>query len=368
MNLKNKVIYVIATGCRRSRELPVFINKLEEKGAKVYLFATEECKKIVDFSDECFKSFNLKLNNNVKKVQEIDKEDVIVVAPCSFNTLNKIANGIADSYLLTIIQTAIGRGTKVIISLSMNINLWNNYNTYNSLNKISNCNNIIAIWPEFKKNDCGELITSMVSWNKVEDTIMANLQVLPYEPMCLGNEHIYNCGENEIYNELELIGKACKEIKVCPNSSGCIAKRVKEGVIISATGSDVGNLKLNDMILIRNYKNGEIYYDGYKKPSSESIIAWEILKDKDMGTCLVHCHCRKITYSDFSSNFTTQDYFMSESKNQIAEVKKIIDKYGYVNLKLHGQIFIDKNFETIIGKIINICCKIDLKKEVKIDG
>lgn len=34
MNLSNKVIYVVATGCRRSRELPLFIKKLEKKRSK----------------------------------------------------------------------------------------------------------------------------------------------------------------------------------------------------------------------------------------------------------------------------------------------------------------------------------------------
>lgn len=363
MNLSNKVIYVVATGCRRSRELPLFIKKLEKKGAKIYLFATEECKKIVDFSNEDFKSINLRLNNNVQKTEEIEKEDLIIVTPCSFNTLNKIANGISDSYPLTIVHTAIGRGTKVILSLSMNVNLWNNYNTSNSIKKLSDNNNLTIIWPEIKKNEQGEIITSMVSWDKIEDTIMANLHILPYEPFCTSNCNTYNSEINELYNEMKLAGYSCKEIKICPNRAGCIAKKVENGVLISATGADVGNLTLEDMVLITDRKENTIYYSGSKKPSTESIIAWELLKEKEVGTCFIHCHCRKITYSEKSNYFTTKNYFMSENEEQIEEVKSIINKYGYVNLKLHGQIFIDKCYEIILGKIVNKYCEIDLESE-----
>lgn len=44
--LSGKVIYVVSTGCSKSVEVPPFIKKLESKGAKVYLFATEECQKL----------------------------------------------------------------------------------------------------------------------------------------------------------------------------------------------------------------------------------------------------------------------------------------------------------------------------------
>lgn len=81
--------------------------------------------------EEEFENINYRKSNNTKKRNEIEKEDLILIAPCSFNTLNKIAVGIADSYPLTLIHTAIGRNTPIIISAAMNINLWNNFNIKN---------------------------------------------------------------------------------------------------------------------------------------------------------------------------------------------------------------------------------------------
>ncbi|WP_428491558.1 flavoprotein [Rhodopila sp.] len=45
---------------------------------------------------------------------------VIMFTPCSFNSLNKLANGIADNLALSIAAEAIGRGTPVIVGPSLN--------------------------------------------------------------------------------------------------------------------------------------------------------------------------------------------------------------------------------------------------------
>jgi len=45
---------------------------------------------------------------------------VVLFAPCSFNSLNKLAHGIADNLALSVVAEAIGRGTPVIIGPSMN--------------------------------------------------------------------------------------------------------------------------------------------------------------------------------------------------------------------------------------------------------
>src|SRR5213082_681807 len=45
---------------------------------------------------------------------------VVLFAPCSFNSLNKLAHGIADSLALSVIAEAIGRKTPVIVGPSLN--------------------------------------------------------------------------------------------------------------------------------------------------------------------------------------------------------------------------------------------------------
>src|SRR6516165_6570009 len=45
---------------------------------------------------------------------------VVLFAPCSFNSLNKLAHGIADNLALSVVAEAIGRDTPVIVGPSLN--------------------------------------------------------------------------------------------------------------------------------------------------------------------------------------------------------------------------------------------------------
>jgi phosphopantothenoylcysteine synthetase/decarboxylase len=45
---------------------------------------------------------------------------VVLFAPCSFNSLNKLSHGIADNLALSVVAEAIGRRTPVIVAPSLN--------------------------------------------------------------------------------------------------------------------------------------------------------------------------------------------------------------------------------------------------------
>jgi phosphopantothenoylcysteine synthetase/decarboxylase len=45
---------------------------------------------------------------------------VVLFAPCTFNALNKLAQGIADSLALSVVAEAIGRRTPVVVAPSLN--------------------------------------------------------------------------------------------------------------------------------------------------------------------------------------------------------------------------------------------------------
>lgn len=49
---------------------------------------------------------------------------LVLVAPCGFNSLNKLAAGIADTLALSVVAEAIGRGTPVIVAVACNAALW----------------------------------------------------------------------------------------------------------------------------------------------------------------------------------------------------------------------------------------------------
>jgi phosphopantothenoylcysteine synthetase/decarboxylase len=53
-----------------------------------------------------------------------DRPDVVVVAPATFNTINKLAAGIADTYAHSTACTAIGAGAQIVIVPMVNNLLW----------------------------------------------------------------------------------------------------------------------------------------------------------------------------------------------------------------------------------------------------
>src|SRR5256885_3526821 len=61
---------------------------------------------------------------------------VVLFAPCSFNSMNKLARGIADNLALSVVAEAIGRGTPVIVGPSLNAPLLNHPEARASLRKL----------------------------------------------------------------------------------------------------------------------------------------------------------------------------------------------------------------------------------------
>jgi phosphopantothenoylcysteine synthetase/decarboxylase len=62
---------------------------------------------------------------------------VVLFAPCSFNSLNKLAHGIADSLALSLVAEAIGRKTPVVIGPSLNAPLLVHPEAQASLGKLA---------------------------------------------------------------------------------------------------------------------------------------------------------------------------------------------------------------------------------------
>ena len=61
---------------------------------------------------------------------------VVLFAPCSFNSLNKLAHGVADNLALSVAAEAIGRKTPVIVGPSLNQPLLDHPEAQASLRKL----------------------------------------------------------------------------------------------------------------------------------------------------------------------------------------------------------------------------------------
>lgn len=84
---------------------------------------------------------------------EYGKCDIVVIAPASVNTINKLANGVCDNIFM---QTLVATKAPIIIAPAANERMLMNFATLNSL-KILIHNGVKITNPQIKKLACGEI-------------------------------------------------------------------------------------------------------------------------------------------------------------------------------------------------------------------
>ncbi len=84
--------------------------------------------------------------------------DVLIVAPCTGNTIAKMANGIADSSVTLAIKSHLRNKRPIVVAISTNDGLGNNAK---NIGVISNMKNVFLV--PFAQDDCKEKENSLVA-------------------------------------------------------------------------------------------------------------------------------------------------------------------------------------------------------------
>lgn len=111
-NEPQHVLYIIACGGRPSGRLPAFVSFAQEQGWDVCVIATPDAVKFLDV-DHLANLTGHPVRSQYKHPDEPDvlpPADAFVVAPASFNTINKWAQGISDTLALGLLNEALGLG------------------------------------------------------------------------------------------------------------------------------------------------------------------------------------------------------------------------------------------------------------------
>lgn len=85
--------------------------------------------------------------NGIDHIRLAKWADAVIVAPATANTIGKVANGIADNLLTTVVM-ALPETTPLFFAPAMNVNMWNNVFNQKNLDKIKLRANLYLIGPE----------------------------------------------------------------------------------------------------------------------------------------------------------------------------------------------------------------------------
>jgi len=111
--------------------------------------------------------------------------DIMVVAPCTGNTLAKLANGITDSPVLMAVKAQLRNQRPVVLAVSTNDGLSMNAK---NIGLLLNMKNIFMV-PFGQDNPSGKPNSLVAKWDLIVDTIQDALMGKQYQPLLVAHHN-----------------------------------------------------------------------------------------------------------------------------------------------------------------------------------
>jgi phosphopantothenoylcysteine synthetase/decarboxylase len=116
-----KAIYLVVSGAGSARIVPALLDALVQFNLPVYTLLTESAQTIISPYHLADRQDHTLIESYFDPVLLQGRvPGLTLVAPATFNTLNKISHGIADTLPHSLVAEAIGAGWPVIIVPAMN--------------------------------------------------------------------------------------------------------------------------------------------------------------------------------------------------------------------------------------------------------
>lgn len=111
-----RTLYVVATGAPLTRRVPDAIPAARERGWQPAVIATSAALSWLD--RERLDSLDVPVLTDQRgpgESKRLPAPDAVILAPATFNTLNKLATGIADSYAMGVLCEALSTNTPIVV-------------------------------------------------------------------------------------------------------------------------------------------------------------------------------------------------------------------------------------------------------------
>ena len=129
-----KVIYLVVSGASSARCVPDLLRSLAQFDLPIYTLLTQGAYNIISPYHLADQEGHTLIDSYFDPALLLDREPgLTLVAPATFNTLNKISQGIADTLPHSLVAEAIGARWPVVVVPSMNHALANHPRTAQSV-------------------------------------------------------------------------------------------------------------------------------------------------------------------------------------------------------------------------------------------
>ncbi|QUX29084.1 flavoprotein [Nocardiopsis akebiae] len=113
---EQKTLYIVVCAAGPASEVGTLVGLAQDRGWTVQVMATPAAVSFIDVEAlEKQTGRPVRSQHRAPGDPRSPKADAIIIAPATFNTINKLANGIADNYVLDVVSEAIGLGVPIII-------------------------------------------------------------------------------------------------------------------------------------------------------------------------------------------------------------------------------------------------------------
>lgn len=198
MELSEKTIGFALTGsfCTYQRVIPE-IQRLKDAGANIIPIMSETSSstdtrfgKAADFIEKIEGITKNKMITTIKAAEPIGPKkllDALIVAPCTGNSISKIANGIADTTVTLAVKSHLRNLSPVVIAVSTNDGLGSNAK---NIGILINKKNIYLV--PFGQDDFKEKENSLVAdMTFIIPTLIAALEHRQIQPLLISNNCKY---------------------------------------------------------------------------------------------------------------------------------------------------------------------------------
>lgn len=129
-------LFLFVTGAGTCVQVPELLRALIAQGFTVYSVLTPNVAQVTAPAPLMDVPGNSWIHAYRQTPLERYPFGTLLVAPCTFNTFNKIALGLADNLATAMIADGLGAGQRVVIAPSMNRGLWAHPQTKASLERL----------------------------------------------------------------------------------------------------------------------------------------------------------------------------------------------------------------------------------------